>query len=211
MRKTLILIPCCKTKIPGGVAHYDQSSSILNVLSPSVSEKLVELRRALCDTFGLEPGPDLGYRVKNSRLKYMEAYKRYAGKIYRNISPSSWSKLSRISDLELVIVSALYGLINFDEPIRLYNLTMKDRIPGGPLLKTWWKRHLPKILSDYILIKGFQAIHDFLSIDYSKAVEGYNELLEEADTKVIKHTYPKMGTGSNYRRGEEVNQLIQNF
>ena len=59
----------------------------------------------------------------------MEAYERYTGtysQIYRQISSGSWEKLRKSQNLDLVIVSALYGLVRFDEPIQNYNITMKD-------------------------------------------------------------------------------------
>jgi len=47
--------------------------------------------------------------------------------LYRRVTPVSWDKLKKTWEkLDLVIVSALYGLLKYDEPIRRYDKTMKD-------------------------------------------------------------------------------------
>jgi len=47
--------------------------------------------------------------------------------LYRRVTPVSWDKLKKTWEkLDLVIVSALYGLLKYDEPIRWYDKTMKE-------------------------------------------------------------------------------------
>lgn len=138
MKRVLILIPCSGSKKSGGIIEYSTKSSISNYLTSSSREHLLSLRRKLFDYFSISFGQDVSY-PNDSTINYMEAYKRYTGmhsQIYRQIYSSSWEKIGGTQNLDLVIVSALYGLLRYDEPIRYYDITMKDRI-GHQTLKTW--------------------------------------------------------------------------
>jgi cytoplasmic iron level regulating protein YaaA (DUF328/UPF0246 family) len=162
--------------------------------------------------FHEEPGLDLGFEDVGPRIKYLEAYNRYSGNLYSRISESSWKMLSKNPELNLIIVSALYGLVNYNEPIRYYNITMKNHIYPGRLLKTWWKnQNLSNILLDYVTKNKIEVVYDFLSDDYAQAVEHFPLSVKKIGVQYFSHTYSGLGSGSNYYRGEEVNKLIQRF
>ncbi|MHC1610869.1 MAG: peroxide stress protein YaaA [Candidatus Methanospirareceae archaeon] len=207
MKRVLILIPCSGSKKSGGITEYSTKSSISNYLTSSSREHLLSLRRKLFEYFSIPFGQDVGY-PNDGTIKYMEAYKRYAGNIYCQISFSSWEKLRETQNLDLVIVSALYGLLRYDEPIRHYDITMKDKI-GYQTLKTWWRNNgLCAILKDYIDENSISEVHNVLSKDYNEALRG---CFIDMGAKHSHHDFSEYKSGSNAHRGKWVNDFIQNF
>lgn len=211
-KTTLILSPCCLEKKRGGTFAYSKKSCIVQNLSRESGMRLIELRKMVGAAFDNTQGLDLGFEVINPKIKYLEAYKRYAGHLYSEISVESWKKLCQIPELKFVIVSALYGLVNFNEPIRYYNRTMKDHILPGRLLKTWWKQQgLSSIILDYVVKNKIEKVHDFLSIDYSQATSNLTSSLNGLAVSYIHHSYAGLGSGSDDHRGRDINASIQEY
>jgi cytoplasmic iron level regulating protein YaaA (DUF328/UPF0246 family) len=214
--RTLILVPCCLRKKPddtgdtGDTPDYDRRFCITNYLSKDKAKKLMELRRLVARN--LEAGPDIGSEtLQATQVRYMRAYERYRGQLYSKISRESWEKLNGHSDLSLIIVSALYGILRHDEFIRNYDRKMTDKIEGRQL-KTWWKnKGLCDILLDYVKRNKIEVVHDFLSEDYSEAIKPFQSKIKELGLRYEYHKLSEFGSGSNYYRGEEVNELIQTF
>lgn len=211
MKRVLILIPCSGSKKSGGITEYSTKSSISNYLTSSSREHLLSLRRKLFEYFSIPFGQDVGY-PNDGTINYMEAYKRYTGKhsqIYRQIYSGSWEKLRETQNLDLVIVSALYGLLRYDEPIRHYDITMKDKI-GHQTLKTWWRNNgLCAILKDYINENSsILEVHNVLSNDYNEALRG---CFIDIGAEYSYHDFSEYKRVSNAHRGKWVNDFIQNF
>ena len=210
MDRVLILIPCSASKRKLGGTIYNISSSILNYLTNSYKERLLSLRKRLFKYFSLQFGQDVDHQDEYN-IHYLEAYMRYTGKysqIYRQISPSSWYKLKQNTNLDLVIVSALYGLLRYDETIRYYNKTMKDKM-GNNTLKTWWKNNgLCKILKDYVDKNHITKIYNVLSKDYTEALRNY---FIDTEAKFVYKDFSEYKSGSNAYRGKWVDNFIQNF
>lgn len=210
--KTLILIPCCYSKNPGGTPIYDRGSCIINYLSPDMRKRLMTLRRQVAVAFNETLGPDVGVEHPVARIEFMKAYERYSGILYSRITKSSWEKLNRSQNLNLLIVSAFYGIVRHDETIRNYNRTMnKDKIEGK-LLKTWWREHgLCDVILNYIITNKIKVVHDFLSLNYSEAAWPLQIKAQGIGVNYITHDYSGLGSGSNYYRGEDVQKLIQSY
>jgi len=49
--------------------------------------------------------------------------------------------LSASTGRRLIIVSALYGLLDGNDLIRNYELSMKDSLPTGMKVHTFWRHH----------------------------------------------------------------------
>lgn len=208
-QRTLILLPCCYKKREGGSAEYSRSNCISNNLGPE-GDKLMQLRGQVGAAFDEKHGPDLGFADDMPTIEYLEAYKRYRGNLYSKISESSWRKLAQTEKLKLVIVSALYGLVNWNEPIRYYNRTMDDNIRLGRRLNTWWRhRRLSDILVAYVARNGIRRVHSFLTPKYSMAVHSLSSGLNQNAVRLTSRRYQGLGSGSDYHRGTEVNALIQ--
>jgi len=209
LSRTIILIPCSGSKREGGETSYNTNSSILNYLTDSSRKHLLNLRRRLFEYFSIQFGQDVGHH--NNKIYYMPAHKRYAGKdsqIYRQISPSSWDILRNTENLDLVIISALYGLLRYDEPIRYYDKKMKD-IMEHQTLKTWWRNNgLCDIVKDYLNKNNISEVHSVLSNDYNEALRG---CFTDIGAKYVYHDFSEYKSGSNAHRGKWVDDFIQNF
>ena len=212
VEKVLILIPCSKSKKSGGAPFYERANCIVNYLSQSAERRLIELRRRVAVALRETLGPDVGVETTETQIKFMRAYDRYSGNLYSKISKSAWEKLNRSQNLGLVIVSALYGILKHNELIRDYNRAMDRDKVEGVLLKTWWNTQgLHEILLDYIADNEIKVVHDFLSKNYSEAIWPLQSRAEELGIEYVKHGYSGFGSGSNCRRGEDVERLIKTF
>jgi len=209
--KLLILIPCSSKKTKRGEMEYHKTgqNGIVSSLSKGNGERLLELRKQVALAFQYPPGPDLGFET-DTALGFLEARRRYQGNLYRKITVDSWGKLEGTSESGLVIVSALYGLLNYDEPIRYYNRSMNEHIVPKVLLKTWWKRNsLTNVLLDYIRQNKVEEIHDFLSEDYRRALANLSLCCRLLGVHYFPYSYKGLGVASDFRRGIDVNSLIQ--
>lgn len=166
--------------------------------------------QTMFEYFSIQFGQDVRYH-SNSTINYMEAHKRYAGEhsqIYHQISSSSWDKLKITLNLDLAIVSALYGLLRYDEPIQYYNKTMKDKIEHQTL-KTWWRNNgLCAILKDYINKNDISEVHNVLTNDYNEALL---DCFIDVEVTYVPHDFSEYKRGSNAYRGKWVDDFIQNF
>lgn len=210
VNRVLILIPCCGSKRKIGETEYNANNSIFYYLNSSFKEHLLNLRRRLFEYFSIPFGRDISQQ-DDGAIFYLEANKRYTGQysqIYRQISSNSWEKLRKTANLDLVIVSALYGLLRYDEPIRYYDKTMKNKI-GNKTLKAWWRNNdLCAILEDYVNRNNISEIHLVLSNDYSEAIKG---CFIDMKVKSIHYDFSEYKSGSNAYRGKWVEDFIQNF
>ncbi len=203
----LILLACCKGKQPGGTISYG-GSALDSLLSVESHERLLQARRELASLKGLPPGSDLGGPETSESVRYLPAYLRYTGRVYTG---------GRVQDLypraqgkRILIVSALYGLIDADDPIRYYDLYMDQSITTGRKLKAWWKHHdLGRIVEECILALKPERVHDLLSQHYRDALAPWPpRKLEEVGIAYPKYSYSKQGSGSQSRRAEQIKALL---
>ncbi|MCD6161469.1 MAG: peroxide stress protein YaaA [candidate division Zixibacteria bacterium] len=207
MCKSLILIPCCGSKQEGGDNNYDNDKSILNYLDDK--SKLINLRKILLENFNLPNDLDVGDSPQNNNdVLYMPAYRRYCGKLYSKITDNAWQQLEGNPKLDLIIVSALFGLVKWNESLRDYNVAMKNKIEGKSLKRWWRDNNLCGILKDYIKENNISKIYNILSNDYSDALRG---CFANCGIKVEKHNFSKYRIAINYHRGKWVNDFILKF
>lgn len=201
----LIIIPCCGTKYPDGSPTYQPPVALTNVLDSSAYRQLMAARRELAQLLKLPLGPDLGFETQDTTLRFLPAYQRYNGIIYRT---GRLHQLYRPGGTRKVtIISALYGLLDAADPIRDYNLAMSDSLTGQRL-HTWWQRHgLGDIVCEYVMRLNPEAVFDLLSGAYRKALEPWPDHLQDSFPMKL-FSYPGQGTGSKYRRGEDLARLL---
>jgi cytoplasmic iron level regulating protein YaaA (DUF328/UPF0246 family) len=66
----------------------------------------------------------------------LPAYKLYNGRVFKKVSLENWTKKKS----EIIIVSALFGLIKHNEYIPDYNLIMTDRLlETNELISAYWR------------------------------------------------------------------------
>ncbi len=195
--KELIMIPCSGRKTPEGF-HSSEGRQIKGDLQPSDARKLEKLRKKVADSFNIS--------LDSPEQSLLPAYKRYSGNLYKKISEQAWKELDNREDVELVIISALYGVIYWDEPIIHYDIELTDPIKSRRRLNTWWKKKgLTEILSNYIEGEKYDVVRSFLSGNYRKALL---DLEDKVDPICLLYEYPSLGSGSNYYRGKDIDDAI---
>jgi cytoplasmic iron level regulating protein YaaA (DUF328/UPF0246 family) len=197
----IILIPCSGSKVHGGQSN-SQPSKLADRLSAAAFQTLMSARQDL-EAILQDAQSSFGFKKNERENKYLPAYQRYRGLIYAH---SGISRLYPAFKGHLVIVSALYGLLDGGDFIRDYDLSMKDTIPTRMKVYTFWRRHeLRDILLE--LIDGEEAaeVHDLLSGNYREALQPW----PEAKIKNCRqYEYPGMGQGSCYARAKDLKRLM---
>lgn len=202
----LVIIACSNRKQGGGVPGYAPSKQLSQGLSPGSFEELLNLRSQVvrCCEKPLPVGPDVGIPGAQANARYLSAYQRYTGIVYE--AGSILKLYPNQSHTQLLIISALYGLVDGDDLIQEYNLKMDDEV-SGQRLHTWWKRHkLMDIVEEYILSCKPVLVHDLLLINYQKALHPW-------PPESIRHLWRPLdcsglGQGSSYRRGKYLAALL---
>ncbi len=135
----------------------------------------------------------------------MPARERYDGNLYRKIESRLWRALG--DEVNVVIVSALYGLLAPTEAIRYYDRTMAEPLAPRMTLGRWWAdRGLGSLLAEYVESSGAAEVHDFLGGTYRRIGRALDSL--RGRIKVSPHSYPGLGSGADYHRGREIAKLI---
>ncbi len=203
----VILIPCCKIKKPYGETTYEVGVSAPALLSPASGQALLGARRDLSCVLGLAPAPDLGSEGGAS-IRYMSAYERYDGHLYKEARLTHEDALG-CSGGQVLIVSALYGLVTALEPIRDYDLEMKSRLPNQGRVYTWWKqRRLGVLVHEAIEGFGETTVYDLLSGDYRKALKPWPPSSLRATYCTFDDKYGPLRSGSTHHRGLDVRRLL---
>lgn len=201
---SLILIPCCARKRPGGQSA-SAASALGGILDSDVWLRLCTARVALAAILGLPLDSDLESVNRCCSLPLMPARLRYDGNLYRS---AGLVKAHVGGDQRLLIVSALYGLLEAGDPIRHYNLQMKDMLPGRISVKRWWREQgLPQVVCNAANNIGAEQLHDLLSGHYRDSLRGMESGLPES-CSYIPYQYPGLGTGSDYHRGSDLKRLL---
>jgi len=200
----LILIPCSRSKNPGGKKSIS-GRKITDQLNEMNSQELYRLCQQVAISFNID--------LKNGKNPDSEllkpAFKRYSGNLYKQIPHSAWIELDKRDDIDLVIVSALYGLIYWDEPIINYNVAMSNTIKPRRKLYNWWKQNrLENILATFLKNKKYHIVRSFLSGDYKKAIP---QIESKIDCHWLHYEYPSLGFGSNYYRGKDVANVLNDI
>jgi len=202
----LILIACCDRKREGGTQEFRQSS-LRDFVTEQTMTDLYHYRQTLAFELGLPDGPDIGYSINNTVL-LMPGYKRYCGRVYER--SDFLRQYPNTKGKKVIIVSAFYGILDADDLIRNYNLMMENNLRNGEKVKKFWReKHLGKLLLEYIenLDPGF--IHDLLPNSYRYALQPYLDNLKiELGTKYNRYDYPGLGTGSLWKRGDDLNKIF---
>ncbi len=196
----LLLLPCSDSKNEGGQPALE-GRALEEDLPEVERHRLMEMRRDVASAFDVDLRP-----AQRMKPPLLPAFRRYSGNLYGQVQEATWTRLGDRENLDLCIVSALYGLIYWNEPIVEYNISMRDRVRGGLRLHTWWKRNgLGEVLAQFITSKRYDRIRALLSGDYGLAVRGVEE---RTDAEWLTYEYRGLGSGSNYYRGRDINRVL---
>ena len=202
----LILIACSAKKRDGGSPKYSPSQ-LGGYLSKAAFQRLLTLRLELAQIKHQPAGPDLGGSISATKLQYMPAYLRYSGIIYQR---SNFAELfPRARDKKVLIISALYGVLDAQDTIQNYDLKMDETLPNGTRLYTWWKQHsLGEILTDYFRKLKPERIHDLLPDSYRKALNPWPPRKIIREKHFIAYKDLGQGRGTLWRRGDILRELL---
>ena len=200
---TVVLIPDSTRKAPGHAPGFPRPG-ILGNLPKKDAERLAALRTSVAKAANLPIGSDLDPSSRGE-VEVMPAHLRFQGNMYRHIPHEAWE--NRKGDVDVIIVSALYGLSRFRDPIRPYKFSMAENLPGLGVLNRWWRGNgLPSLLASAIHALETDRVVALLSLEYRKAVDGYRAGLDVAVEAIA---FPGMGRASQPRRGEVVADVLR--
>ena len=197
----LILISCSGKKAPGGGPQHPPSR-LKTSLSPAAYRNLLSARQELKAVLQESSGHSLGIDQAGGH-KYQPAYQRYQGFVYLF---SDFYRLFPKFDGRVVIVSAMYGLLDAGDYLRNYNLRLADSLPTGLRVETFWRQHgLRDIVVECISRAGADEVHDLLP-------EKYRSMLGPWPDPKIEHyqpyTFPAPGQGTGYERPIALKALL---
>ena len=156
--KTLIVTASSKSKRQSEIYTYKPPKKRFHqIIDEEYQKSLLKSRDKVLKSTGEENGLDMtGYAVKLS-YDVLPAYKRYSGRTYSRISPEAWENANENKDVDIVILSAMYGLVRYDEPIRNYSIKQVDQVSRGVKFQTMWKKSGAKDwLFDFVKQESFK-------------------------------------------------------
>lgn len=138
----LVLIPGCKEKRVES-AEATAEGPVPGILP--IRDRLVQL---LERTPHLASIPENKTGILDPRAKRVPACKLYQGKLYQKCE---WVLQRNHVDVQVLIVSALYGLVRPGEAVKNYDLSMGNRLHDGPpVYKFWMNEELDNVLRDHV-------------------------------------------------------------
>ena len=139
--KTLLVIPCSKAKVSGGVVA-ECGAWLTDTLPPALAAELQEARG------------NVAQRIRIDESALMPAWRRYDGSLYRTARDALGDLLRE--GMHIIILSGGYGAVLVDEPIGDYNAALKP---------SWWpNRLLPRILLAYANTHGITSVRALASV-----------------------------------------------
>jgi cytoplasmic iron level regulating protein YaaA (DUF328/UPF0246 family) len=214
--RTLIVTASSKSKRKENQTFKKPSKTFSDSISEKNREKLLDARSSLLREFGFSEGPDTHFNLQPTDEKeFLPAYSRYKGRTFSKVTEEAWTELIKKDDLDCVILSAYYGLIHYDEPIRNYEIKQVTKLPSGPTIGRFWKNSgAEHWLFDYIENNQIDDVKFVLSTSYSDIIQKeklMNRLKDElgvpSEDQQFKHGG---GMKSMTLRGQYINDLLLN-
>jgi len=227
-KRILILIPCSLSKNTTRDSNNNNQEEFADPL-PGIKEKREKLLNYVRKTEVIASKEENIKGILNPRAPRLRALDLYTGRLYkearyalRKIANSNDNYLRRI---EVLIVSAFYGLVKLNEGVKLYNLTMTDKLNTGYTVYRFWKEEkLWEILENYIFTYNIAYIWSLLPTSnqypYHHVFDNLWEKLKnnEGDNDRNKpeircfHVKPlRSGSDSGRRRGVWLREVIIDY
>ncbi|MFW9779517.1 MAG: peroxide stress protein YaaA [Candidatus Heimdallarchaeota archaeon] len=214
--RTLIVTASSKSKRNENQVFKKPRKTFSDSISEKNREELLGARSSLLKEFGLSEGPDTHLNLKPTDEKeFLPAYSRYKGRTFSKVTEEAWTELRQNDDLDCVILSAYYGLIRFNEPIRNYEIKQVTKLPSGSTIGRFWKNSgAGRWLFDYIENNEIDDVKFVLSTSYSDIIQKetlMNRLKDELNVPSEDQQF-KHGGGmkSMTLRGQYINDLLLN-
>jgi len=201
----LVLLPCCKDKKIG--KEVSEGSEI-----PGISSLRESLLKLIANTPKLADRRENRQGILNPQAPRTYARELYCGDLYKACTKAL---VNSHPNLQILIVSAFYGLVCLEESVSQYDLTMADRLCDGRLIYQFWKdAGLSKLLRQYI---GDHNISHVWSLLPDASITPYHRVFREfwqnsggvecRWVKVFRDDGTSVGSGSGRKRGEWLNEI----
>lgn len=178
----LLIIPCSHKKRADGTDFFERNyfnSEIykyLNVARELRKYHYKEIINSNPNKFvtqkdttgnGIQVQVDGNYFIDliNNNNNLLQAFERYEGKFYSNELRNLYFQKHRESNLHILIISGLYGIIEFNDEITDYHLKINDGV-------NLWGNILTDTINQYIIEKNI----DHNSVFYSLSDEYLNKI-----------------------------------
>ncbi len=178
--KTLLVTASSKTKIKTNETSFKRpNKTFYDSLNDNDKKSFFNARSMLLDEFGIKEGPDTHQGIDSTKSSiYLPAFLRYKGRTFSKVTSEAWNNLnSNPETFDCIILSAFYGLIRFEEPIRNYTIRQDTKMNSGKLISKYWRdQGAHEWLFEYIQKNNFDQVKFVLSTEYSDII-GKDELI----------------------------------
>lgn len=208
-RRGLVLVPCCKEKAS---IHGAAIGHPLDGIAPA-REGLVARLRATPDLAELPENRD-GILAQGAGTA--PAAGLYNGAFYRPLR-GLWGT----SNVDLLIVSAAYGVVHPFEPIRRYELQMGSRLADGSSVYRYWRdAGLGRVLASHAERRGVTHVWSLLPDSMASGTPYQQSLVDFWDhcrerkitathVKVFNSEGASAGTGTAAKRGQWLAAILR--
>lgn len=215
--KTLIVTASSKSKRSKDEIPFDSpEKTFLNSIDEKDKKNLLKARNNLLTELKFDKGPDTNSDVESSgKPHYLPAYIRYAGRTYSKITNQAWEIVNKQPEkFDCIILSALYGLVRYNEPLRNYTIKQVTKLPSGQAIGKYWKEQgAQDWLFSYIKNNDINNVKFVLSTSYSDIVEKEKLMIRLDDELGISsedQQFKQGGMKSMLLRGQYINNLLLN-
>ena len=208
-RRALILIPCSNLKTqprsptPGAEPLADLSAARDVLLADLVAKP--EFLEFTANRKG----------IGDPSSPAIPAIDLYSGKLYSAAAKSLRAVAAgKHPDVEVLIVSALYGLVRLTEPIKWYDLTMGDSVGDGRQVYQYWTdTGLWKQLAAFIAEEGITNVWSLLPdslpyTPYHRVFRSFWARSGQGMPECIHVMAPGVSMATGVRRGRWLNQVL---
>lgn len=219
--QVLFISICSGQKKPGGITGYNKASSIVIKLRPETQNRLLALRDIIrsrlknleFDGFRIDDENDNLQKTEDfngspsNNAKYLPAIERYNGRFYnsfsglgvRNKDNQSGKDLIASKGYHLLILSALYGIVESHEPIQFYSCPIDQK--SLDIQKAWRSSNvISNAITEYIKFQSSNKNIQIKRIFDLTAMKIYRDLVNWQDIRIktgveIIHCYHKKFAG----------------
>jgi len=182
-KSKLLIIPCSHKKRASGIDFQERNYfnseeyEYLNAARKLRKYHYIELINSKPNEFIMQKditGNGVSVQVEgnyfidllNTKNNFMPAFKRYEGKFYSNELKNLYFQKNKDNNLHILIISGLYGILEFRDEIIDYHLKIND---GTNI----WGSLLTDVINQYILENSIENNNVFfaLSNEYLKKIE----------------------------------------
>ena len=187
----LILLP------PSEGKNSVEKGKLVNLSSLSFAKELTSTRKKTLEAMG----------SKIAKLPTAKAIEVYSGVLYQALDFNSLNAASKKRALKnILIISALFGVVKIDDKIPSYKLDMAKSLPKLGSLNSLWKKVLPQVLekikTDLIVDCRSSTYQGVWTPDLNKTVGIRVFTIKNGKKTVVTHMSKKT-------RGEVTKLLVQ--